>query len=38
MDKMFRLQIPNAGISRIQVDHFEGGSLPRLLFHAGVLS
>lgn len=38
MDKMFRLQIPNAGLSRIQIDHFEGGALPRLLFHAGQLS
>ncbi len=37
IDKMFRLQIPNAGISRIQIDHFEGGTLPRLLFHAGNL-
>ncbi len=37
MEKMFRLQIPNAGISRIQMDHFDGGVLPRLLFHAGQL-
>lgn len=37
IEKMFRLQIPNAGISRIQVDHHEGGMLPRLLFHAGQL-
>lgn len=35
---MFRLQIPNAGISRIQIDHLDGGELPRLLFHAGQLS
>ncbi len=35
MEHMFRFQIPNAGVSRIQVDHFDGESLPRLLFHAG---
>ena len=37
MDHLFRLQIPNAAVSRIQVDNFEGGVLPRLLFHAGHL-
>lgn len=37
IDKMFRLQIPNAGISRIALDHYQGGVLPRLLFHAGQL-
>jgi alpha-ribazole phosphatase len=37
VEKMFRLQIPNAAISRIQVDHLEEGVLPRLLFHAGQL-
>lgn len=37
IENMFRLQIPNAGISRIQVDHFDGKTLPRLLFHAGAL-
>jgi len=37
LDKMFRLQVPSAGISRIQVDRFDGEELPRLLFHAGSL-
>ncbi len=36
-ERMFRIHIPNAGISRIQIDHFDGGELPRLLFHAGKL-
>ncbi len=37
LDNMFRLQVPNAGISRITVDHFEEGELSRLHFHAGQL-
>lgn len=37
IDKMFRFQIPNAGVSRIAVDHLPDGTLPRLLFHAGQL-
>ncbi len=37
IEHMFRIQVPNAGISRIQVDHFDGGTLPRLLFHAASL-
>ncbi len=38
IDRMFRIQVPNAGISRIQVDHTPQGNLPRLMFHAGQLS
>ena len=37
LDHMFRLQIPNAGISRIEVDGEGGNLLPRLIFHAGSL-
>ncbi len=36
-DKMFRLQIPNAAISRVALDHVDGRTVPRLLFHAGQL-
>lgn len=36
MERMFRIHVPNAGISRIQVDHFGEESLPRVLFHAGM--
>ena len=38
IDKMFRLQVPNAGITRISIDHFQEGELPHLHFHAGSLS
>ncbi|QKQ28319.1 alpha-ribazole phosphatase family protein [Candidatus Reidiella endopervernicosa] len=37
LDRMFRLQVPSAGISRVQVDHFDAESFPRLIFHAGQL-
>lgn len=37
LENMFRLQIPNAGISRVVIDHNESGELPRLIFHAGQL-
>jgi len=41
LDRMFRLQISNAGISRIQIDGPRGGGademLPRLIFHDGTL-
>ncbi|MBC8519786.1 MAG: alpha-ribazole phosphatase [Gammaproteobacteria bacterium] len=37
MERMFRIDVPNAGISRIQIDHFGEESLPRLIFHAGIL-
>lgn len=38
LDKMFRIQVPNAAISRIVVDGMGETALPRLLFHAGSLS
>ncbi|MCF6218399.1 MAG: alpha-ribazole phosphatase family protein [Gammaproteobacteria bacterium] len=37
LENMFRLDIPNAGITRISIDHNENGDLPRLHFHAGQL-
>jgi alpha-ribazole phosphatase/probable phosphoglycerate mutase len=37
LDRMFRIQVPNAGITRITIDHFDNGELPRLHFHAGTL-
>jgi alpha-ribazole phosphatase/probable phosphoglycerate mutase len=35
---VFRIQVANAAISRIQVDHFEDLELPRLVFHDGRLA
>jgi len=37
LERMFRIQVPNAGITRLTIDHFEGETLPRLHFHAGQL-
>lgn len=37
LDNMFRIQVANAAISRILVDHFQGMDLPRLVFHDGRL-
>lgn len=37
LDRLFRIQVPNAGITRIQVDINGAGVLPRLVFHAGQL-
>ena len=37
LDRLFRIQVPNAGITRIQVDTNGAGALPRLVFHAGQL-
>ena len=37
LDRMFRLQVANAGITRIKVDAQQGFLLPRLLFHGGRL-
>ncbi|MEQ6341246.1 MAG: histidine phosphatase family protein [Gammaproteobacteria bacterium] len=37
LERMFRLQVPNAGITRIRMDESEGQILPSLLFHAGAL-
>lgn len=37
LDRMFRIQVPNAGITRIAVDGKGSSALPRLIFHAGAL-
>ena len=37
LDRLFRIQVPNAGITRVRVDHSESGVLPVLVFHAGQL-
>ena len=37
LDRMFRINVPNAGITRLRVVHHAGGALPQLLFHAGSL-
>ncbi len=37
LERMFRLQVPNAGITRIRIDESDGQILPSLLFHAGAL-
>lgn len=37
-ENMFRIQVSNAKITRIQIDHFgDEETLPRLLFHGGSL-
>ena len=35
--RMFRIHVPSASLSRIQIDHHRDGPLPRLMFHAGSL-
>ncbi|MCR4346815.1 MAG: alpha-ribazole phosphatase family protein [Sulfuricaulis sp.] len=37
LDRMFRIDVPSAGISRIRIDANGTGPLPRLVFHAGRL-
>lgn len=37
LERMFRLQVNNAGITRIRLDHHGGELLPRLIFHCGTL-
>lgn len=37
LDRMFRIDVPSAGISRIRIDTNGTGPLPRLVFHAGRL-
>jgi len=37
LDRLFRIQIANAAISRVQVDGEGEAALPRLIFHAGRL-
>jgi alpha-ribazole phosphatase/probable phosphoglycerate mutase len=37
LERLFRIQVPNAGITRVQVTHDASGGFPTLLFHAGRL-
>ncbi|MDH5299983.1 MAG: alpha-ribazole phosphatase family protein [Gammaproteobacteria bacterium] len=37
LEAMFKIEVPNAGISRIKIDHHDQGTLMRLCFHAGKL-
>ena len=37
LDRVFRLTVPNAGITRIRVESDGGQALPTLLFHGGAL-
>jgi alpha-ribazole phosphatase len=37
LDGIFRINVPNAGITRIRFDQYERNVIPRLIFHAGTL-
>lgn len=37
LDRLFRIQVPSAGLTRLRVDMSDAGMLPRLVFHAGHL-
>jgi alpha-ribazole phosphatase/probable phosphoglycerate mutase len=37
LDRLFRLHVPSAGLSRIVIERRDGFTLPRLVFHAGSL-
>lgn len=37
LDRLFRIDVPSAGLSRIRLDSNGAGWLPRLVFHAGRL-
>ncbi len=37
LDRLFRIQVPNAGLTRVRVDINGTGMFPRLVFHAGSL-
>lgn len=37
LDRVFRIEVPNAGITRIRVEQSHGETLPTLIFHAGAL-
>ncbi|MBI3547270.1 MAG: histidine phosphatase family protein [Gammaproteobacteria bacterium] len=38
LNRLFRIDVPNASLTRLRVDHHDGGILPRLVFHAAQLS
>jgi alpha-ribazole phosphatase len=37
LDRLFRIKVPSAGLTRIQIDERNGCRLPSLIFHAGSL-
>jgi broad specificity phosphatase PhoE len=37
LNHVFRIQVSNASITRIELEHFDGQWFPRLLFHGGHL-
>lgn len=37
VERVWRIQVPNAGLTRIEVEHREQGPFPKLVFHAGSL-
>ena len=37
LEGIFRITVPNAGITRIRFDKYERNIIPRLIFHAGTL-
>lgn len=37
LERLFRLHVPSAGLSRIEIECRHGITLPRLVFHAGSL-
>lgn len=37
LDRLFRIQVPNAGLTRLRVDISDAGVFPCLVFHAGSL-
>jgi alpha-ribazole phosphatase/probable phosphoglycerate mutase len=37
LERLYRIQVPNAGISRIEVVQRDAGAFSRLVFHAGAL-
>ncbi len=37
LDRLFRIQVPNAGLTRVRVDTNGASEFPRLMFHAGTL-
>lgn len=37
LDRLFRIEVPNAAVTRVRIDHTESGSVPVLVFHAARL-
>ncbi len=37
LERLFRIQVPSAGLSRVRVDRMGAYTLPRVLFHGGTL-